>query len=361
IRPRSADTSEPAWVNRKMLSMNRRTSRPSSSRKYSAIVRPVSPTRWRAPGGSFIWPNTNAVLAMTPDSVISWMRSLPSRLRSPTPANTDTPACSWATFRISSWMMTVLPTPAPPKMPTLPPFLNGQMRSMILRPVSNTSTSVVWSSKAGGARWIGRWTAASTGPLRSIARPRTSNTRPRVASPTGTVIGAPVSTTLVPRASPSVVVIATLRTQLLPRCCATSHTSGSPPSTSISTAFRIFGSWPAGNSMSTTGPVIWMTRPSALAGAAVAMSFSSSWCGSARLRAGRDFDHLSGDVGLAGLVVGQGEIVDELAGVLGRVLHRDHPARFLARAALQDRVEQPGRDVARQELLQHRGGAGLED
>ena len=44
---------------------------PSSSRKYSAIVRAVRPTRWRAPGGSFIWPKTKAVLAMTPDSVIS--------------------------------------------------------------------------------------------------------------------------------------------------------------------------------------------------------------------------------------------------------------------------------------------------
>ena len=181
-------------MKRKMLSMNRRTSRPSSSRKYSAIVRPVRPTRWRAPGGSFIWPNTNAVLAMTPDSVISWMRSLPSRLRSPTPANTDTPACSWATFRISSWMMTVLPTPAPPKMPTLPPFLNGQIRSMILRPVSKTSTSVVCSSNAGGARWIG----SVFGVDRALAvdrRCRGRRTRGR-GSPRrpGTVIGPPVST-----------------------------------------------------------------------------------------------------------------------------------------------------------------------
>jgi hypothetical protein len=40
----------------KMLSMNRSTSWPSSSRKCSATVRPVRPTRARAPGGSFIWP-----------------------------------------------------------------------------------------------------------------------------------------------------------------------------------------------------------------------------------------------------------------------------------------------------------------
>src|ERR1041384_7312824 len=55
MRPRSADTSEPAWVKRKMLSMKKSTSFPSSSRKYSAMVTPVSPTRRRAPGGSFIF------------------------------------------------------------------------------------------------------------------------------------------------------------------------------------------------------------------------------------------------------------------------------------------------------------------
>ena len=44
-----------------MLSMKSSTSRPSS-RKHSAIVRPVSATRSRLPGGSFIWPYTIATL-----------------------------------------------------------------------------------------------------------------------------------------------------------------------------------------------------------------------------------------------------------------------------------------------------------
>jgi hypothetical protein len=78
MRPSSADTSEPAWVKRKMLSTKKSTSWPSSSRKYSAWVRPDRATRARAPGGSFIWPNTSATfepsgvglpslsLAMTP-------------------------------------------------------------------------------------------------------------------------------------------------------------------------------------------------------------------------------------------------------------------------------------------------------
>src|SRR4026209_1971331 len=90
MRPSSAETSEPACTKRKMLSMKRSTSAPSS-RKYSAIVRPDSATRRRAPGGSFIWPNTSAVSASTPDSVISSQRSLPSRVRSPTPADTPLP------------------------------------------------------------------------------------------------------------------------------------------------------------------------------------------------------------------------------------------------------------------------------
>jgi hypothetical protein len=56
---------------------------------------------------------------MTPDSVISRNRSFPSRVRSPTPANTDTPPCCSAWRRIISWMMTVLPTPAPAEHPDL--------------------------------------------------------------------------------------------------------------------------------------------------------------------------------------------------------------------------------------------------
>ena len=43
--------------------------------------------------------------------------------------------------------------------------------------------------------------------------------RPSVTLPTGTVIGPPVSTTFMPRASPSVVSMATARTRSSPRCC----------------------------------------------------------------------------------------------------------------------------------------------
>ena len=55
--------------------------------------------------------------------------------------------------------------------------------------------------------------------------PRTLKSRPRQGSPTGTEIGAPVSTATAPRRRPSVVSIARQRTQLFPRCCWTSTIS----------------------------------------------------------------------------------------------------------------------------------------
>lgn len=55
-----SQTSEPACVKRKMLSMKSSTSWPSWSRKYSATVSPVRATLARAPGGSFICPYTSA-------------------------------------------------------------------------------------------------------------------------------------------------------------------------------------------------------------------------------------------------------------------------------------------------------------
>ena len=79
---------------------------------------------------------------MTPLSWNSSQRSLPSRVRSPTPPNTDTPPCFRAMLWISSMMTTVLPTPAPPNRPILPPCRYGSSRSMTLMPVSNIFSSV---------------------------------------------------------------------------------------------------------------------------------------------------------------------------------------------------------------------------
>ena len=137
MRPSNVDTSEPACTKRKMLSTNSSTSWFCTSRKYSAIVSADRATRSRTPGGSSICPKTSAAFSNTPDSSISIRRSVPSRVRSPTPANTDTPPCLEATRLIISVINTVLPTPAPPNRPILPPERYGVSRSMTLMPVVN--------------------------------------------------------------------------------------------------------------------------------------------------------------------------------------------------------------------------------
>src|SRR5260221_1897004 len=123
--------------------------------------------------------------------------------------------------------------------------------------------------------------------------------------------------------------------------------------------------------MSTTGPVIWTTRPVApawlsaffvaVAVAMVGIVLLVSGRRSARAGAGGDLDHLAGDVGLANLVVGEGQVVDELFGILGGVLHRHHPAGFLARLRLEHGLEDARRHVAWDELLQDGRSARLED
>ena len=62
---------------------------------------------------------------------------------------------------ISSWISTVLPTPAPPNRPILPPRTYGAIRSTTLMPVSKISIFGVRSLNAGGSRWIGQRSASS--------------------------------------------------------------------------------------------------------------------------------------------------------------------------------------------------------
>src|SRR5215208_121785 len=81
----------------------------------------------------------------------------------------------------------------------------------------------------------------------------------------------------------------------------------------------------------------------------------------ARLGAGRDLDHVAGDVRLANLVVRERVVLDQVFGVVRRIPHRDHPARLLARLALEYGLEQPRCDVAREELLEDGRGVRFED
>ena len=140
------------------------------------MVKPDKATRARAPGGSFICPNTNVAFDsfmpalstfdkshppssiecikslpyfIIPDSNISLKRSFPSRVRSPTPAKTESPPWPFAILLINSWIKTVLPTPAPPNKPILPPFAYGSIKSITLIPVNKTSVEVDKSSNLG--------------------------------------------------------------------------------------------------------------------------------------------------------------------------------------------------------------------
>jgi hypothetical protein len=123
---------------------------------------------------------------------------------------------------MSSIIVTVLPTPAPPKRPILPPFANGQIKSITLMPVSSSSVDGDSSSNVGALRWIDISFSASTVPRSSIGRPSTSMIRPSVLPPTGTMIGLPVLTTFIPRRRPSELPSAIVRTTPSPSCCWTS-------------------------------------------------------------------------------------------------------------------------------------------
>ena len=101
---------------------------------------------------------------------------------------------------------------------------------MTLIPVSKISIVGDRFSNLGGSRWICQRSSASTGSPLSTVSPRTLKMRPRVTSPTGTVIGPPVSNTGRFRARPSVASMAIARTRPSPTCCCTSATSLRPES-----------------------------------------------------------------------------------------------------------------------------------
>jgi len=87
-------------------------------------------------------------------------------------------------------------------------------------------------------------------------------TRPSTCSPTGTVIGPPVSSAGMSRTMPSVEDMATQRTTLSPMCSAASTVRSIPFSASlIVMALRIFGRRSERNSTSTVGPITCSTLP----------------------------------------------------------------------------------------------------
>ena len=257
-------------------------------------------------------------MLMTPVSWNSSQRSLPSRVRSPTPANTDTPPCFMATLLISSLMMTVLPTPAPPNRPILPPRRYGSSRSMTLMPVSNIFSSVDCSSSDGACAVDRPVLLGVDRPIRSRpARRARSCTRPSVAGPTGTEIGAPVS--IDRHAAPHAVgrlhrdrAHAVLAEMLLDLGDDVDASAASARLGDDADGVVDRGQCPPANSTSTTGPMTWTTLPIFCA-VAVAVAICSlvsvsrarvltaaALCYSARAR--HDLDDLARDRRLTDLV-----------------------------------------------------------
>ena len=195
---------------------------------------------------------------------------MPSRVRSPTPANTDTPPCWVATRLIISWMSTVLPTPAPPNRPILPPCTYGVSRSMTLMPVGNTTALGSRVSNAGGlAVDVPALADLDRAPSRGVSSgsPMTFQTWPSVTSPTGTRDAAAGVAHRGAAASGRRWASGRRRgTRLSPICWATSPVTSDVAcrraSRVHSTAVLISGSEPRGNSTSTTGPAMATTRPS---------------------------------------------------------------------------------------------------
>jgi len=127
-----------------------------------------------------------------------------------------------ATLAISSCIVTVLPTHAPPNNHTLPHFNIGAIRSITLIHVSNISASFVSSSNFGASLCIGRTALPLISGLLSMGFQSTFVILPNTSGHTGTEIGALVFVTSSHLFSPSVVSIAIHFTTPSSNCCKTS-------------------------------------------------------------------------------------------------------------------------------------------
>ncbi len=197
-------------------------------------------------------------------------------------------------------------------------------------PVSNISVVGANDSNDGASRWIGQRSVSSGSALAEVDRsPSTLKIRPSVARPTGTEIGAPVSITSTPRASPSVVSIATARTRSSPRCCCTSQTRYSSWAAAMSSSSSARGGLGALDEDRVVDlrqlvvehrldhDALDLLDPPDVALALGALGVFFGRYGHAGVslseafRAGHDFHDLLGDLGLAGSVHLQGVVVDQ--------------------------------------------------
>src|SRR5258706_1483473 len=265
-------------------------------------------------------------------------------------------------LRMSSCTMTVLPVPAPPNRPIFEPLANVQMRSMTLIPVSRISTFACCSDTGGAGRWMGQRVMPSGAGSSSIGAPTTLNILPSVSTPTGTEIGAPVAVTSSPRRKPSVASMAMQRTTLSPIAPSTSRTTVRPSPTLTSSASNSSGWSPGSNATSTTAPITWLTWPTRVLVFVFASAISSPLGrGAHRFCATHDFHQLCGDSRLPDLVRVKRQRLNEVAGGVRRILHRDHLGRVLAGLVLEHCLEDLRLHVSRKQAVEDRLRVGLVD
>jgi len=162
---------------------------------------------------------------------------------------------------ISSCIVTVFHTHAPPKSHTLPHFNIGARKSITLIPVSKISGFVDKSSNLGDFLCIGALCLVFNSPVSSIVSHNTLNMCQRTSSHTGTFITSPVAITSSHFLSQSVLSIAIHLTFQEPSCCKTSITTLSPLEFLLLTSIASYIAGTFSNSISITTQCIVVILP----------------------------------------------------------------------------------------------------
>src|SRR5688500_18752158 len=124
----------------------------------------------------------------------------------------------------------------------------------------------------------------------------------------------------------------------------------------------MFGIDSRGNSTSMTAPMIWVILPVAIAMSSnYILLVCTRYARSHRCRAADDLRQFFRDRGLAGLVVNELELADELAGVVRSRAHRDHARRHFAGDVLHRAAIHLRFDVTHEQAVEDLGGTGLVD
>src|SRR6478736_1484421 len=107
------------------------------------------------------------------------------------------------------------------------------------------------------------------------------------------------------------------------------------------------------NCTSTTAPMTWTILPWLLM-----TEKRRGWVFKLVGREGRggDLEDFLRDAGLAGLVVFEGEVADQLGRIVLGGLHRDHARAVLGGLGVEDELVEPAVDVEREQGIEHDGG-----